>query len=232
MPLVKPRRRFRESQLNAGNQQAAALQNTRNKARVRRAGVSPGLNAGQQAGGMASPSPMMPPSTPTGQRMRADATQGLGGAKTNYRDSVFRAAMGLGDEGIFAQLRNNPEFAGYQFAADPNSTMATLQRQETQGLRDVDENANNVGNTYFSGLRLNDRTQFSDDIQRQRSGALGGYQDALREYARILAGAESSYGTALTDADQFDIDYQMGLEPEPRAPRKSKPKKKAKKKKG
>ncbi len=168
------------------------------------------------------------PRTAASEIMRANAGQGLGLAQNNWRDQVFQAAMGLGDENIFNQLKADPQFAGYQFAVDPNSIMATLGRQEQEGLKSVDEERN-AGNTFFSGLRLNDRNDLSSDFSRQRSGALGDYGKALTEYARALAGSQGKYNQGMGDADIYDIDYALQFNPEPGPQAPVKPKKPKKK---
>lgn len=162
------------------------------------------------------------PRTAASEIMRANAEQGLGGAKNAYRDAVFRAAMALGDENIFAKLRSDPEFAGYQFAASPNSAMVDLARQEQEGLKTID-NTRNQGNTFFSGFRLGDRQDYTGEVNRQRLNAVGSFNDALAEYAGVLAGAQGQYNQDIGDADIYDIDYALQFDPEPGAYETSKP---------
>jgi hypothetical protein len=176
-----------------------------------------------------------PPQTVEGTGIRANANQSWSDAQSGYRDAVWRAAMGLGDQSVFSKLQADPTFAGYKFSVDPNSQYATLGRQETQGLNDVDE-TQNQGNTFFSGMRLKGRQDLSDDIQRQRLAATTSYEDQLRQYAQALSAARGDYGLALSQADQADIDAALAQDPQPAGPMPGpappRPKKKKSKKKG
>jgi hypothetical protein len=157
-----------------------------------------------------------PPSV-QGATLRANADQMLSGAKNNYRGSVWQAAMNLGDQGILSQLLQDPQFSGYKAAVDPNSAFSQLQRQEDTGLKDVDEGSN-AGNTFFSGLRLNDRGKVSQSANDARAQAVHEYQDALRQYAGALAASQTDYNNMYADAQQSDIDAASAIDPQNRQP--------------
>lgn len=163
---------------------------------------------------VAGPALGPPPLTGEGQQLRNNAGAAWGTAQNTYRDSVFQAAMALGDPNAWAKLQADPQFAGYTFAADPNSDYSRLAREETEGLTDVNQ-ARNANNTFFSGFRLKDRSNLSDDIQRQRLASTSSYDTALREYAAALAGSRDQYNQALWDADQYDLKQAQAAEPEP-----------------
>jgi hypothetical protein len=155
------------------------------------------------------------PATADANALRANAQLALTGAQGSYRDQVYRAAMDLGDQGILDKLKADPQFAGYKFAIDPNSQFSQLSRALTEGNRGIDENQNQ-NNTFFSGLRLNERNQFGDENTRQRLGAASSYQDALREYAKALTAAQGQYSNDLTQADQMDLEAATARAPEAR----------------
>lgn len=170
-----------------------------------------------------TPHPNVPaPVTQQSATMRANADQALQLAKTGYLDSAYRAAMNLGDPAVLAKLSANPQFAGYQFTQDPNSAFSSLARDETQGLLDTDT-ASNANNAFFSGYRLQDRSKLSDDVARQRLGASTSYEDALKAYASTLGGAQGDWNSAYSDADQYDIDAALALDPVNQTPTKTKP---------
>lgn len=155
-----------------------------------------------------APRAIAPPQTASSVAMRANAEQGLMGANNNYRDSLFRAIMGLGDPSQFAKYQADPMFAGYNFAQDPNSVFASLQRQETEGLKGIDESAN-AGNTFFSGNRLTDRQNLTNETDYQRLGASTDFLENLRQLAGALTGAQGDYRQGIGDADQLDIDAAL-----------------------
>jgi hypothetical protein len=153
----------------------------------------------------AGPTSIAPPQGASSVAMRANAEQALQGANNNYRDSLFRAIMNLGDTSQFAKYQADPMFAGYQFSQDPNSAFAQLQRQQDTGLKTVDQNAN-AGNTFFSGQRLTDRQNLTNEADYQRLGASNDFLDNLRTLASALTGAQGDYRQNIADADQSDID--------------------------
>src|SRR4051812_35631882 len=108
------------------------------------------------------PPPAPSPATrgASSEALRADATTRLGIAGNQNRDAIYRAIMNLGDPTVIAQMQADPRFTGYQFTQDPNSLFSSLARQEQKGLEDIDVNAN-VGNTFFSGMRLRDRGELT-----------------------------------------------------------------------
>lgn len=154
------------------------------------------------------PAPTTPRPTANSAALRATAAQDLATAKTQNRDAIYRAVMNLGDPTQFAQYQNDPNFAGYQFTQDPNSLFATLARQETQGLEDIDKSAN-AGNTFFSGLRLQNRQDLTDETGRQRLAGSTSFSDNLKELAAALGLAQSQYERDIGDADQMDIDAAL-----------------------
>lgn len=161
--------------------------------------------------------PIKPPETAGAHGIRANAQQALTAANTSYLDSVWRAAMQLGDPTIFTQLQSDPRFAGYQFTQDPTSLFATLARDEAQGLEDTGVGFNK-NNAFYSGFRLQDEQKLRDEMARQRLAGGTSYTDALKEFASALGGAQSDYGLAMSEADQMDIDAALAAEPEDRTP--------------
>lgn len=158
-----------------------------------------------------SPSVGPPPRTAGGEGLRAQAASNLGIAQTQNRDAVYRAIMNLGDPENFAKYGANPEFAGYTFTQDPNSVWASLARQETKGLDTIDKGSLG-GNTFFSGKRLQNRTDLSDETSRQRLGASTAYGDDLKALAASLGLAQGQYGGDISSADQMDIDAALEQE--------------------
>lgn len=156
------------------------------------------------------------PASSAGADIRATAQQQLGQAQGGWREAVFRAAMNMGDPAILAKLRADPQFKGYKFANDPNSVFAQLGRQETTGLRDIDESSNQ-NNTFFSGLRLGDRTQLQGDISRDRLGAGTDYQNQLKDFAAALAAAQGQYDADIRNANRADTEAATAREAEARA---------------
>jgi hypothetical protein len=116
--------------------------------------------------------------------------------------------MQLGDPTQFAKYQADPNFAGYQFTQDPNSIFASLARQETEGLNQIDEGTLS-GNTFFSGRRLQNRNDLTDETGRQRLAGSTSFSDDLKGLAAALGYAENDYNKALTDADQMDIDAAL-----------------------
>lgn len=173
-------------------------------------GAAPGVVTPPSATYLRAPPPVPSPATPgpTSTALRANATSALGLAQGQNRDSIFRALMQLGDPTQFGQYQNNPNFAGYQFAQDPNSVFASLGRQETKGLQDVDQGTL-AGNTFFSGRRLQDRQDLSDEANRQRLAGTTSFLDDLRNFAATLGGANNQYRQDMADADQSDIDAAL-----------------------
>lgn len=155
-----------------------------------------------------APAPTVPTPGPSSTALRTNAASNIGIARGQNRDAIFRAVMQLGDPTEIAKYQANPEFAGYQFAQDPNSVFASLARQETKGLQDIDTNSN-VGNTFFSGMRLRDRQELSDETGRQRLAGSTSFLDDLKNYAASLGLSESQYRQSLSDADQMDIDAAL-----------------------
>lgn len=147
--------------------------------------------------------------------LRANAATNLGIAQGQNRDAIFRAVMQLGDPTQFAQYAADPRFAGYQFTQDPNSVFASLGRQETRGLEDIDAGAN-VGNTFFSGMRLRDRKNLSDETGRQRLAGSTSFLDDLKSFAASLGGSEGQFRQDMADADQMDIDAALAKDREAR----------------
>lgn len=166
--------------------------------------------------------PIKPPETAQSHAMRAAAQQALTGANTTYLDSVWRAAMDLGDPTIFGKLQADPRFAGYQFTQDPNSLFASLARDEEQGLRDTGVGFNE-NNAFYSGFRLQDEQKLRDEMARQLVAGGTNYTDLLRQFASALGAAQSDYGLAMGEADQLDIDAALAAEPEDRTPGRSTP---------
>jgi hypothetical protein len=156
------------------------------------------------------------PPTAQGQAIRSDAEKAMTGANTDWRDSVYRGVMSLGDPTLIAKYQNDPSFAGYQFAVDPNSTFGQIGESEKHGLQDVD-NSSVQGNTFFSGLRLNNRDDVSQQATYNRASAGNTFQEALANYARALAAAQASYNQAQTGANQVDFDAANAVEPVPAA---------------
>jgi hypothetical protein len=156
----------------------------------------------------AAPLPSAPVRTAGSEALRADATSTLGIARNQNRDAIFRAVMQLGDPSLIAKYQQDPTFSGYQFAQDPNSVFASLARQETQGLEDIDVGAN-AGNTFFSGQRLKNRQELTDETGRQRLAGSTSFEDDLRNYAASLGLSESGYRQSMADADQMDIDAAL-----------------------
>jgi len=154
------------------------------------------------------PGPSVPTRGATSEAMRANAQSTLGIAKTQNRDAVFRAIMNLGDTSQFAKYKADPNFAGYDFTQDPNSLFASLARQETQGLEDIDKGTLG-GNTFFSGMRLNNRQKITDETGRQRLGGTTAFGDDLKKLAASMGLAEGDYGRSISEADQMDIDAAL-----------------------
>lgn len=156
------------------------------------------------------------PPTAQGQAIRSDSQQAMAGAQTDWRDSVYRAVMGLGDPTQIAAYQQNPDFAGYNFVVDPNSTYSQLQLGQDQAYKGIDNSAVQ-GNTFFSGLRLNNRDDARQNFDFQRAGATHTFEDALADYARTLAGAKLAAGQQNTQANQVDFDAASAIDPTPAA---------------
>jgi hypothetical protein len=120
--------------------------------------------------------------------------------------------MGLGDPTQIAKYQQNPDFAGYQFAVDPNSTYSQLDRGQQDAYKGIDNSAVQ-GNTFFSGLRLNNRDDTRQNFDFQRAGASNSFQDALAGYARTLAAANLVSNQANTQANQVDFDAANAIDP-------------------
>jgi hypothetical protein len=156
------------------------------------------------------PAPIPTPATPgpTSTAMRLNATQALGSAKSQNRDAVYRALMQLGDTSQFGKYQADPNFAGYQFTQDPNSVFATLARQQTKGLQDIDLGTLG-GNTFFSSNRLQGRQDLTDETGRQQLAGTTSFLDDLKSYAASLGVSERDFNQAMADADQADIDAAL-----------------------
>lgn len=184
-----------------------------------------------QVGAAASPAPAPPkgvvrPPTPTppapvygaapptaqGQAIRSDSQVAMSGANTDWRDSVYRAVMGLGDPTQIAKYQQNPDFAGYNFVVDPNSTYSQLDRGQQDAYKGIDNGAVQ-GNTFFSGLRLNDRDDARQNFDFQRAGATHTFEDALADYARTLAAAKLTNTQANNQANSVDFDAANAIDP-------------------
>jgi hypothetical protein len=132
------------------------------------------------------PPPAMPvygaaPPTAQGQAMRSDADKAMAGANTDFRDSVYRAVMALGDPTQIAKYQQDPTFAGYQFSVDPTSTISQLNEAQKVNLQNVD-NAAVSGNTFFSGLRLNNQ----DDVRQSTNYQLELIQELIQQTSMLL----------------------------------------------
>jgi len=156
------------------------------------------------------------PPTAQGQGIRSDAQKAMSGADTDYRDSVYRAVMGLGDPTLIEKYKADPTFAGYQWAVDPNSQFSQLDLAQKEGIQNVD-NAAVQGNTFFSGLKLNNQEDVRQNTNFQKAGAGNSFQEALAGYARALAAAKYAYAQANTTADQTDFDAANAIDPTPAA---------------
>lgn len=154
------------------------------------------------------------PPTAQGQAIRSDSQTAQAGAQTDWRDSVYRAVMGLGDPTQIAKYQQNPDFAGFNFAVDPNSTYSQLDRGQQDAFKGIDNSAVQ-GNTFFSGLRLNNRDDSRQGFDFQRAGATNAFEDALAGYARTLAAAKLAATQANTQANQVDFDAANAIDPTP-----------------
>lgn len=155
-----------------------------------------------------APQATVPTAGPSSTALRNSATSALGIARNQNRDAVFRAIMQLGDPEQIAKYKNDSKFAGYDFTQDPNSVFASLARQEQEGLEQIDEGTLS-GNTFFSGMRLRDRGRLTDETGRQRLAGTTSFLDDLKAYAAALGLAENDYTTAMSNADQMDIDAAL-----------------------
>jgi hypothetical protein len=153
-----------------------------------------------------------PPLSSQGSTLRANAEQMRTGGQGAYRDSVYRAAMALGDPEVLNQLKADPAFQGYSFVQDPTSQYSQLGRQETEGLQTLNYNANDRG-ALNSGFLLTDRGKYSQGINDQRMGAYHDYQDLIGEAARILAGVMADARGTDAQATQADIDAADAIDP-------------------
>ena len=154
--------------------------------------------------------------------MRSNAQSTYQAALGNYRQGIVEAALRIGSPEVIAALRKNPEYAQYAAAlggaaTDPANQWNTLGRQETQGRQDIDTSAN-AGNTFFSGLRLRDLDNFGQDMNLQRRSALDEYNAAMRDYTGKMGSAKGDYERALGEADDYDLNYALQQEPEPKGP--------------
>jgi hypothetical protein len=156
------------------------------------------------------------PPSGAGNAIRSDAEQAMTGARTTYADSAWRAAMKLGDKTAWDKLvAEKPEmFTGYTWADDPNSMFAQIASRETDALQDVNDQSLR-GNTFFSGLRINDRNEVSEQAANDRGAAGTSFQEALLDYARALQAANDAYRSSGTQASQADLDYAISQEPDP-----------------
>lgn len=154
------------------------------------------------------------PVTGQGQALRSDADKAMQGATTDWRDSVYRSVMGLGDPLQVEKFKNDPRFAGMNFSVDPTSTWSQIGRNEKQGLEDVDKGSL-AGNTFFSGIRLNHRDDVSQAATYDRAGAAKTFESALADYARALAAAEAARNSAYSQASGVDYEAALAAEPEP-----------------
>lgn len=190
-----------------------------------------------------------PPASFQGETIRRDAGTAYSTAVSGYKNALVQAALRLGSPEILQALLQDPNFAEYagvltQGMNDPTSTINTLAKGEQRDLGEVDKSQNEA-NTYFSGLRLNERNTVGENYAGQRRGAIDEYRVGSEgEYARGIGEAKRAYNAALDEALGIDIGSQLDQEPEgeytPKAKAKAKakgkprprPKPKAKKKKG
>lgn len=173
---------------------------------------------------MPAPAPAAPPApvygaapvTAQGQAIRSDAQKAMEGVNTDFLGNTFRSVMQLGDPTQIAKYQQDPRFAGFNFSVDPTSTFSQLQRNEDTGLQDIN-NGTLGNNTFFSGLRLNDRDNLSQGFTDQRASAEQNFEAAIAQYASALAAGKAAQQQAGTEANTVDFNAANAIEPTPAA---------------
>jgi hypothetical protein len=88
---------------------------------------------------------------------------------------------------------------------------------EQLGLRGVDESAA-AGNTFFSGRRLNDRSELSNQYNAAKSGYISNYRNNYDSLMGQMGAARGNYEQSLRDADRGDLDAWLSMTPQPTGP--------------
>lgn len=163
-----------------------------------------------------------PPQSTQSARGRSTSESTYQAALRTGRQGIVNAALRLGSPEIINALIADPNFAEYAAAlqggiADPTSQMAMAAKDESKGLEGIDQNAN-AGNTYFSGIRLDDRDDLSEGFAAQRAEFLRNYNEAYSGLIGMMGEAKGKYDSDMFDFDQQDYSDYLAQQPQATGP--------------
>ena len=159
-----------------------------------------------------------PPATQAGQAQRDEASGRFGISTGNTNRDLMQAAQRYGGTDKVTQVGvgadGKPIFSDASVVADPNSEVATINRNTQFGLRDIDEERAS-GNTFFSGLHQRQRGERTLEGDRQLGTARQGFDDLVHSLTTGWQGDLLTRGTGIAEGNQTDINAANDNPPPP-----------------
>jgi hypothetical protein len=149
------------------------------------------------------------PLTPASAAARTGADEQLGITTGDVHQSLYRAALGYGDQGILQQ------YGDYGPVVDnPNSDLSTIARNEALQHTNLG-NAMNAQNLFFSGTNQKGQTSVVNEAAKQRSDAYQRFKDAEQRLLTSLATAQAKKRDVYRTTGADDIAAALALPPQP-----------------
>lgn len=148
------------------------------------------------------------------QDARNRAQSAYGTARAGIGQGLYEAALRYGSPEAITSL--NQSWGGELGPAvqNPNSALATILRQEGQGIEQSGL-AQNANNTFFSGLHLKADQNIRDQAARDRLTAQQEYEQAQSGFLQQLRQAEDERSGIISSTGASAIDRLLAREPIP-----------------